>query len=200
VAPHLNVASCDFLQFESLIRQQQINEEKPSDEWSFGDDSNLHKKDFAGVRKHCKAIVQSDRNNETLHDSSPMNLNPAALKRLRVQRPPNREQELTLTFTRKGTSNFCLGESQRKSFCGTHSQNLMDHEYQRKSESGFQGVEERESHLSDSQQGTLGTLNSYSRSMFLSSMDDGKFGRRSAVQINGQMAFVLNRRPLLLHY
>ena len=195
-----------FLQFESCIRQQQIMEEKPSDEWDFGEDSNLHKKDSTDVRKHCETIVQSDRNNETLHDSSLMNLNPAALKRLQVKRPPNREQELTLKVARKGTSNCCLGESQRKSFCGNHSQNLMDHEkeqdlycgeYQRKSEPGCQGFEERESISSGSQQATSGTPNSYSVLKFLSSMDDGKFGRRNAVQVNRQMVFLLNGKSLL---
>lgn len=208
---HLNVTSCDSLQFESFIRQQQIMEEVPSDEWDFGDDSNLHKKDFTDARKQCKAIVQSERSNEMLHDSLPMNLNPAALKRLRAEHPPNREQELALLkYARNGASNCCLSESERKSFCENHSQNLMDHEreqdlycgeYQRKLESaGFEGVEERESLLSDSQKATWETPKSHSLSKFLGSMDDGKFDKRKAFQVDGQMVFLLDGKPLLLHY
>ena len=208
MTPYLNVASCDSLQFESFVRPQQIMEEKPSDEWDFGDDSSLHKKDLTDARKQCEAIVQSDRSNGMLHDSLPMNLNPAALKRLRVECPPNREQELTLLkFPRKGTGDCCLGESRRKSFSGNHSQNLMDHEreqdlccgeYQRKSESGFQGVEERESLLSNTQKATSETPNSFSVSKFLSSMDDGKFDKRNAFHVDGQIVFLLDGKPLLL--
>lgn len=211
VKAHLNVTSCDSLQFESFIRQQQIMEEVPSDEWDFGDDSNLHEKDFTDARKQCEAIVQSERSNEMLHDSLPMNLNPAALKRLRAEHPPNREQELALLkYARNGASNCCLSESERKSFCENHFQNLMDHEreqdlycgeYQRKLESaGFEGVEERESLLSDSQKATWETPKSHSLSKFLGSMDDGKFDKRKAFQVDGQMVFLLDGKPLLLHY
>lgn len=201
MTPYLNVASCDSLQIESSIRQQQIIEE-PSDEWDFGDDSKLHIKNFIDARKQCETIVQSDRSNEMLHDSSQMNLNPTALKRPWVEPPPNREQEQTLLkLARKDTSNCCLSERMRNSFCGNHSQNLMDHEreqdlycgeYQRKSESCFQGVEERESFLSDSQlknKATPETPKNYSKSQFLSSMDDGKFDKRNAFQVDGKMSF-----------
>ena len=202
---HLNVASCDSLQFESFITQQQIMEEEPSDEWDFVDDSNLHKKDLNDARKRCEAIVQSDRNSEMLHDSSLMNLNPTALNQLWLEPPPNREQELTLKFARKGTSNCFLGESQEKGLCGKYSQNLMDlereqdlycGEYQRKSD--FEGVKERESLVSDSQlknKATLETPRSCSMSKFLSSMDDGKFDERKAWQVDGQMILLLDGKP-----
>jgi len=171
--------------FGSSIRQQKIMEEESSNEWDFEDDINLHIKDLADARKQCDAIVQpEDRSTEMLRDPSPTNLNPAVLKRPWVENPPNIEQELTLLkFARKGTSNYCLGEMQRKSLCGNR--NLMNHkreldlycgEYLRNSESGFQGVEERESYLSGSQLGkeaTSETPKSYSMSQFLSSMDDG---------------------------
>lgn len=175
--------TCSSYKFESFITQQQIMEEEPSDEWDFVDDSNLHKKDLNDARKRCEAIVQSDRNSEMLHDSSLMNLNPTALNQLWLEPPPNREQELTLKFARKGTSNCFLGESQEKGLCGKYSQNLMDlereqdlycGEYQRKSD--FEGVKERESLVSDSQlknKATLETPRSCSMSKFLSSMDDG---------------------------
>lgn len=171
--------------FESFITQQQIMEEEPSDEWDFVDVSNLHKKDLTDARKRCEAIVRSDRSNEMFYDSSLMNLNPATLKRLWLESPPNREQDLTLKFARKVTSNCCLGESQEKNVCGNHSQNLMDlereqdlycGEYQRETESNFHGVKERGSLLSDSQlknKATLETPKSCSMSTFLSSMDDG---------------------------
>lgn len=192
------------MQFESSIRQQQIIEEESSNEWDFEDDINLHIKDLADTRKHCDAIVQpEDRSTEMLHDSLPKNLNPAVLKRPWVENPPNIEQELTsLKFARKGKSNYCLSEMQRKSLCGNH--NLMDHkreldlycgEYLRNSESGFQGVEERESYLSDSQlekEATSETPKSYSMSHFLSSMDDGKFDKREAFQVFGQTPYLLD--------
>ena len=154
--PHLNVASCASLQFESFSKQQQIMEEELSDEWDFGE-----------------------------------------------------EQELTLLkFARKGTSNCCLGESQEKSFCGNHFQNLMGQEfycgeYQRKSESDFQGVMEREIPLSDSRlknKATLETPNSCSMSTFLSSMDNGKFDERKALQVDGQTILLLDGKHLLFHY
>ena len=179
-------------------------EEESTNEWDFEDDINLHIKDLADARKKCDAIVQpEDRSTEMLRDSSPTNLNPAGLKRPWVENPPNIDQELTLLkFARKGTSNYCLGEMQRKRLCGNH--NLMDHkreldlycgEYLRNSESGFQGVEERESYLSDSQrdkEATSETPKSYSMSQFLSSMDDGKFDKREAFQVVGQTTYLLD--------
>ena len=177
-------------------------DQEPSDEWDFVDDSNLHKKDLSDARKRCKAIVQSDRSNEMLHDSSLMNLNPAALKRLWLECPPNREQELTLKFARKGTSNCFLGESQEKSLFREYSQNLTDlereqdlycGEYQKKAD--FEGVKERESLISDCQlknKATLETPNSCSMSKFLSSMDDGKCDKRKALQVDGETIFLLD--------
>lgn len=179
-------------------------EEESSNEWDFEDDINLHIKDLADARKQCDAIVQpEDRSTEMLRDPSPTNLNPAVLKRPWVENPPNIEQELTLLkFARKGTSNYCLGEMQRKSLRGNH--NLMNHkreldlycgEYLRNSESGFQGIEERESYLSGSQlekEATSETPKSYSMSQFLSSMDDGKFEKREAFQVVGQTAYLLD--------
>ena len=123
------------------------------------------------------------------------------------------EQELTLLkFARKRTSNCCLGENQEKSFCGNHCQNLIDlereqefscGEYQRKSESDFQGVKEREILLSDSQlknKATLEAPNSCSMSMFLSSMDNGKFDERNALQVDGQTIFLLDGKHLLFYF
>ena len=188
---HVTPHSCDSLQFESFIRQQQIMEEEPSDKWDFGGDSNLCIKDFTDARKQCDTIVQSGRSNEMLHDSWPMNVNPATLK-----------------LARKGTSSCCLGESLRKRFHRNHSQNLIDNkreqdlhcgEYQRKSESGFQGVNERGDFLSDSQlknKATSETPKNYSMSTFLSSMDDGKFDKRKTFQVDGQMVFLLDGKPL----
>ena len=184
-------------------------EEESSNEWDFEDDINLHIKDLADARKQCDAIVQpEDRSTEMLRDPSPTNLNPAVLKRPWVENPPNIEQELTLLkFARKGTSNYCLGEMQRKSLCGNR--NLMNHkreldlycgEYLRNSESGFQGVEERESYLSGSQLGkeaTSETPKSYSMSQFLSSMDDGKFEKREAFQVVGQTAHLLDEEGFI---
>lgn len=186
---------CDSLQIGGFLRQQQMIEEEHSDEWDFKDDSNLYIDNLMDARQQTKTIVQCGNSNVLLSNSSHLNSNSTAVKRPQVERLSNGKQEETLlNLTRKGKSNCCQGERKRNSYSGDHSVTLMDHEieqdlycgeYQRKSMSRLQGIEERESFLDDTQVKNKVTSEApaNSRSEFFSSMDDGKFDKRKTLAV-----------------
>lgn len=138
------------------------------------------------ARQQTKTIVQCANSNVLLPNSLQLNSNLTVMKRPRVERLSNGEEEVTLmNLAREGRSNCRRGERKRNNYCGNHSRNSMDHgkeqdlycgKSQRKTEPYLHGIEERESFLDDTQvkhkAASEAPVNSGSK--FLSSMDDGK--------------------------
>ncbi|XP_078377039.1 uncharacterized protein LOC144660307 [Oculina patagonica] len=159
------------------------DEEEHLDEWDFKDDANLNINNLMDARRQTKTIVQCDNSN-VLSNSSHLNSDSTSVKRPQVERLSNGKWEETWNLTRKGKSLCCQGERERNSYSGDHSVTLMGHEieqdlysgeYQRKSMSHLQGIEERESFLDDTQvkNKVASEAPANSRSEFFSSMDDG---------------------------